>query len=44
MAQWSPFKSPVPLILQSTDTEALQDRLKLSLAMKGHIIGQHINN
>lgn len=32
-----------PLILQSTDTVALQDRLKLSLAMKGHITWQHIN-
>lgn len=44
MAQGSPFKSPAPLILQSFDTVALQDRLKLSLAMKGHIIWQHMNS
>lgn len=43
MAQWSPFKSPAPLILQSTDTVFFQDSLKLSLAMKGRIIWQHIN-
>lgn len=43
MAQWSPFKSPAPLILQSTDALALQDRLKLPLALQSHILWQHIN-